>query len=140
MNIKIKLLSTYAYMPTRGTGESAGLDFYTPIDIIITPGQDVLIPLDLSIELPIGYVLIMKEKSGLAVKKKIIIGASVIDSDYRGNCHAHLFNLSTRPAIFDKGNKICQGLVIPVILTIPIEVEELNNTRRGGGGFGSTGK
>ena len=140
MDLKIKLLSMNAYTPTKGTEESAGFDFYTPVDVIIPSRSDVLIPLDISMEMPIGFAMIMKEKSGLATKKKIVMGASVIDNDYRGNCHAHLFNLSDETVYFKKGEKVCQGVMLSVPYIEVVEVEELNNTVRGEGGFGSTGR
>jgi dUTP pyrophosphatase len=141
MNLKIKLLSKDAYMPTRGTSGSAGIDFYTPKDIVISPKNDLLVPLDIAMKIPEGMFIMMKEKSGLALNKKIIMGASVIDSDYRGNCHAHLFNLSDDNVIFEKGEKICQGILMNYYSYIGIkQVEKLNNTERAGGGFGSTGK
>ncbi|MDD5651149.1 MAG: dUTP diphosphatase [Candidatus Nanoarchaeia archaeon] len=138
--LNIQLLSENAKMPTRGTKESAGLDFYTPINIIIEPRKDVLIPLDICVEMPQGYTLIMKEKSGIATKKKCDILACVIDSDYRGNVHAHLYNNSDHEVTFTKGDKICQGLVFPVWNGVPKLVNEVDvNTERKDGGFGSTG-
>jgi dUTP pyrophosphatase len=137
--LNVKLLSKNAKMPTRGTVQSAGLDFYTPKDFIIFPREAILIPLDISIEMPEGYAIIMKEKSGVSTRTRTDLGACVIDSDYRGNCHVHLFNNSDEEVIFNKGDKVCQGLIVPVWIGQPKEVEELNmNTERGEGGFGST--
>lgn len=139
--LRIQLLSKNAKMPTRGTRESAGLDFYTPIEIKIGAREDALVPLDICLEMPNGYVLIMKEKSGIAVKKKLDMGACVIDSDYRGNVHAHLYNNSDDEVILDKGDKICQGIVVPIWNGLPEKVEYIDkNTERKEGGFGSTGK
>jgi dUTP pyrophosphatase len=139
-DLNIELLSDNAKIPTRGTEESAGIDFYTPIDIKIDPRKDILIPLDICIELPKGYALIMKEKSGIAAKKKLDILACVIDSDYRGNIHAHLYNNSDDFVFFEKRDKICQGIIIPIWLGKINVMNIINkNTERKDGGFGSTG-
>lgn len=138
--MNVQLLSENAKVPTRGTKYSAGLDFYTPIGIQIKPRNDILIPLDLIVEIPSRFVLIMKEKSGIAIKKKLNIGAAVIDSDYRGNIHCHLINNSDEIVYFNKGDKICQGIIIPIWLGIPTVVDIISkDTERSDGGFGSTG-
>lgn len=140
-NLNVQLLSKDARIPTRGTKESAGIDFYTPIDVSIEPRKDILISLDLCVEIPKGYTLIMKEKSGIAAKKKLDIGGSVIDSDYRGSIHCHLFNNSDDTVFFKKGDKVCQGIIIPVWLGEVDVVSFINkNTERKDGGFGSTGE
>ena len=137
--LKVKLLSENAKMPTRGTPGSSGLDVYTPIDIDIYPRKDVLIPLDLAFEIPFGWDLSVYNKSGIATKKKLDKGAELIDSDYRGNCHIHFFNNSDEIVHFNKGDKISQ-LVMREVWMGDIEiVDELNDTIRGEGGFGSTG-
>ena len=138
--LKVKLLSEDAKMPTRGTPGSSGLDVYTPVDIIIQPRQDVLIPLDLAFEIPFGWDLSVYNKSGIATKKKLDKGAELIDSDYRGNCHIHFFNNSDEAVKFNKGDKISQLVMREVWMGELQQVDELdNNTERGTGGFGSTG-
>jgi dUTP pyrophosphatase len=140
--LNIELVDKYAKMPTRGTDDSAGLDFYTPVDFHINPGEDALIPLGIKTEFPKGYALIMKEKSGLATKKKLEILACVIDADYRGIVHAHLHNTSkTEAAFFHSGEKVCQGIIVPIWTGTPKMVEFIDEaTQRGTLGFGSTGK
>jgi dUTP pyrophosphatase len=139
-DLNIELLSDNAKEPIRGTEESAGIDFFTPIDVKIEPRKDILIPLDISVEIPKGFAMIMKEKSGIATKKKLDILACVIDSDYRGNVHSHLYNNSDEVVSFEKGDKICQGIIVPVWLGKVNVVDSINrNTERGAGGFGSTG-
>jgi dUTP pyrophosphatase len=139
--LNIELMSKNAKIPTRGTKGSAGLDFYTPVSFTIPPRGDSLVPLGIRVEFPEGYVLIMKEKSGLAVKKKIHIGACVIDSDYRGEPHVHLFNNSDQIVSFKKGEKVCQGIITYVWTGTPILKECIKiNTGRGEDGFGSTGE
>jgi dUTP pyrophosphatase len=139
--LKVELLSEDAKMPIRAHPGDAGLDFYTPKEISIFPRSDILIPLDLRIEMPRGYALIIQEKSGVSTKKKTNLGAKVIDADYRGNCHVHLFNHSDSIIHFNKGDKVAQGVVFPIWDGQPIQVESISaNTLRGSGGFGSTGE
>ena len=90
-------------------------------------------------EFPRGFALVMKEKSGVATKKKISILANLIDSDYRGIVHAHLHNTSPSDiAIFKEGEKVCQGIVVPLWIGLPKQVDHIDeNTERGTGGFGS---
>ena len=137
--LKVKLLSENAKMPTRGTPGSSGLDVYTPMDVIIPAWGDALIPLDLSFEIPYGWDLSVYNKSGVSTKKKLFKGAELIDSDYRGNCHIHLFNHSDVDIKFKKGDKISQLVMRPVWMGDVVQVDELDETVRGAGGFGSTG-
>lgn len=138
--LKIKLLKEGTKLPTRGTIGSAGLDFYSPKTYILFPRSDQLIPLDLAIELPIGFAMIMKEKSGLAIKKKLDILACVIDSDYRGCIHAHIYNNSNTFRTIKKGSKVCQGIIVPIWNGNIKEIKKLTFTNRGSKGFGSTGE
>ena len=140
-NLKIELVDHNAKMPTRGTAESAGLDLYTPYALSIEPGTDILIPLGLKVEFPKGFAMVVVEKSGIATKKKMDLGAKLIDSDYRGICHVHLFNNGSDVVTFDAGDKVAQAIIVPVWTGQPIEVDSVNSdTERGAGGFGSTGK
>lgn len=137
--IKISLLSNNAKIPTIGSIGSAGIDFYTPVNCVIKPWGDLNIPLDISIKIPKNYCMVMKEKSGVSLNKKLHIGACVIDSDYRGNIHAHFFNNSNKKVIFKKGDKIIQGIIIPYINDFKIVNKIKIDTKRGKNGFGSTG-
>lgn len=133
--------------PVRGHSTDAGIDFFIPNDYEecwLKPGEDVLVDSGIKVIVPKGYALIFKEKSGIAVNRKLTVGAAVVDSDYRGVVHFHLFNSSNETVkAFDPGDKIIQGLVVPVSLCTPFEVSndkyDLNETERGEGGFGSTG-
>ncbi len=139
--IRYQLLSKDAYPPTRGTSGSSGLDVYTPKDISINPREDILIPLDIRFEIPFGWDCVVHNKSGVSTKKKLIVGAHLIDSDYRGNCHAHLFNISNGMVFFKRGDKIAQLVIREVWMGELEEVKEIIiDTIRGDGGFGSTGK
>ena len=127
--------------PTYGTEGSAGLDFYLPGEYSITlqPGLNK-IDLGIAMEVPEGYVLLLKEKSGLAVKHEMLRYAGVIDSDYRGEISVLYFYPKAETAKIMGGSKIVQGLFIPVSQFELKEVSELSDTIRGEGGYGSTGE
>lgn len=139
--LKVQRLSENAKLPVRGTEYSSGLDVFSPIDCIIKANSDLLIPLDLRFEIPIGWDLSVYNKSGIATKKKLFKGAELIDCDYRGNCHIHLFNYSNIDVEIKKGDKISQLVMRQVWLG---EIEEVDNisieTKRSINGFGSTGE
>lgn len=138
--LEIELIHQNAKFPTRGTVDSSGLDFYTPVDVIIEPNSDVLIPLGLKMRFSKGYSLIFKEKSGIATKKKLDLGACVVDSDYRNEVMVHLVNNSNEIQEFKVGNKIVQAIVVPIWLGLPevvSNIDENETTRKGG--FSSTG-
>ena len=139
-NLKVELVDARAKLPERACDSDAGLDLFTPDDIIIEPGKDKLIPLGIKVEFPAGYAMIVKEKSGLATKKKLDVGACVIDAGYRGICHVHLFNNGDELVCFKAGEKVAQAIIVPVWDGQPELVEKVNeNTERGTGGFGHTG-
>ncbi len=138
--LKIKLLSDNAKLPTRGTPESSGLDVYTPIDFIIPARGDYLVPLDIQVDIPFGWDLCVYNKSGISSKKHLCKGAELIDSDYTGNCHVHLFNHSDKDVEFKKGDKIAQLVMREVWMGEVEQVDTIEKqTERGSGGFGSTG-
>lgn len=138
--LKVKLLSENAKVPTRGTSQSSGLDVYSPIDFTIPARGDYLVPLDLSFDIPIGWDLSVYNKSGVSTKKHLCKGAELIDSDYTGNVHVHLFNHSDIDVSFKKGDKIAQLVMREVWLGSLEVVDDIaKETDRGLGGFGSTG-
>ena len=132
--------------PVRAHPTDAGIDFFVPNDfeeVILKPGEDVLIDSGIKVIVPECFALIFKEKSGIAVKRKLTIGAAVVDSDYRGVVHFHLFNNGTTDQKISAGDKIVQGIVFPISLC---QTELISNneydkftTDRGEGGFGSSG-
>ena len=139
--LKVELTSPEAKMPTRATSGDAGLDLYTPRLVTIPANGDLCFPIDIKVEFPKGYAMIVAEKSGVSTKKKLDIGAKIIDSGYRGICHVHLFNNSKYDVSFLAGEKVAQALVVPVWDGHPIVVDKVNmDTVRGEGAFGSTGK
>lgn len=133
--------------PTRGTPQSAGLDFYIPTDYEqknpLWPGQSVCIPSGIKANVPEGHALIAFNKSGVALKKSLDVGACVVDEDYQGEIHLHLTNVGKEKVFLSAGDKIVQFVLLPVFYD-GVEVVELddlysNETTRGSGGFGSTG-
>ena len=133
--------------PVRANPTDAGIDFYIPNDFeetTLLPNEDILIDSGIKVVVPKGYALIFKEKSGVATKRKLTIGDCVVDADYRGNVHFHLFNNGKESQTISAGDKIVQGLLIPVNLDNLEEISNdeytcFENTSRGAGGFGSTG-
>ena len=138
---KIKEVKT----PTRGTPESAGIDFFVPEGIVakLYPGASCVIPSGIKANVPEGYALIAFNKSGVAVKKNLYVGACVVDEDYQGEIHINLTNVGTESVEISGGEKIIQFILLPVFYDIIEEVELENlyeeTTVRGEGGFGSTG-
>lgn len=152
--------------PVRGTGKSAGIDFFVPKDfekIDIMPHKDILIPSGIKASIPEGYMLMAAEKSGVTVsmvacaksgrtpkpganEAPTVLGAKIVDEDYQGEIHIHVINVGVHPVTVAPDMKIAQFILVPVSYDDIEEVtseEELYNgveTQRGDGGFGSTGE
>ena len=128
-----------AYMPTRACATDAGLDLYSPKYVIIPPRHAMTINTGVHVELPENTVGMVKSKSGLNVEHGIQ-SEGVIDVGYTGSIRVKLYNHSNRWYQVSKGDKISQLVILP-ILTPNLElVDELDETERGNGGFGSTGR
>ena len=145
MELKIKLLSPNAALPQYATPGSAAMDLTACIDepVTIAPRQLVTLPTGVAIALPSAqYVALVFARSGLGVKHGVALsnGVGVIDSDYRGEIRVGLTNLSDIPYTIQPGDRIAQLMVVPVARAAVLELEELPDTARGAGGFGSTGK
>ena len=132
--------------PTRGTPQSAGLDFYVPEDFnraCIGVGEKVFIPSGIKANVPEGYALIAFNKSGIALKKSLFVGACVVDEDYQGEIHLHVVNVGDKTTMISPGEKLVQLVLLPVLYDTIEVVEESElfeqSTIRGPGGFGSTG-
>ena len=130
--------------PNRGTSVSAGIDFYVPEDFETTtlkPGESVLIPSGIKVQIPRGYALIAFNKSGVSVKQGMSVGACVVDEDYEGEVHLHMINTSDKDQTIVTGQKLVQFVLIPVSYFDVEEVDDIpqRDTERGAGGFGSTG-
>ena len=133
------LLDKGAYMPERAHKTDAGLDIKSPFGFVIPRGGARVIDTGVHIQLPAGTVGMLKSKSGLNIKHGIT-SEGVIDEGYTGSIRAKLYNNGGGDVIIDKGDKITQLVILP-ILTPDIEiVDSLEETERGANGFGSTGK
>lgn len=145
MELKIKLLSPNATLPQYATAGSAAMDLTACIDqpLTILPRQLVSVPTGIAIALPSAdYVALIFARSGLGVKHGITLSnaVGVIDSDYRGEIRVGLTNLSDVPYTVQPGDRIAQLAVMPVTQATVVAVDQLDETDRGAGGFGSTGK
>lgn len=133
------MLDEGAYMPTRAHSTDAGLDLYSPVDVMIMPQASAVIDTGVHVELPPGSVGFLKSKSGLNVKHGIL-GEGVIDAGYTGSIRVKLYNHSEEGYYIQRGDKITQLVILPVILPDLEQVDSLEDTERGCGGFGSTGR
>jgi dUTP pyrophosphatase len=138
MKIKIKL-DEGAKMPTRAHITDAGLDLYARETQIISAKESAKFDTGVHIEIPVGYVGMLKSKSGLNVNHGIT-SEGVIDAGYTGSITAKLYNNSGYDYKVNAGDKITQLVIMPIITPELEEVETLEETERGSGGFGSTGK
>ncbi|WVQ64461.1 uncharacterized protein L199_002628 [Kwoniella botswanensis] len=135
----IKKLSPAATLPTRGSPLSAGYDLYSAEEKVIPARGKALIDLQISIAVPEGTYGRVAPRSGLASKHSIDTGAGVIDADYRGPVMVLLFNLSDEDFTVKKGDRVAQLILEKIVLADIAEVDDLDATSRGSGGFGSTG-
>ena len=141
--ILIKRLSKEVPLPKYETDGSSGLDLAAYIDknIEIKPGKSGVIPTGLSVAIPKNFEIQIRPRSGLAAKNQISVlnTPGTIDADYRGELKVILINLSEKSFIVEKGLRIAQMVLCPVVKAKLKEVKSLENTKRGSGGFGSTG-
>ena len=141
-NVKIKKLSENAIIPTYGSPFSAGADLYSAMDdVTIAPHTTILIKTGIALELPIGFVGLIYARSGLASKRGLAPAnkVGVIDCDYRGEVMVALHNHSEVAQYIAKGERIAQLVITPYVVADFEETDELSETVRGEGGFGSTG-
>ena len=142
--ISVKLLRDGAKLPTYGSAEAAGADLYACLeaDITIAPGETVFIPTGFAMVVPRGCAGLIYARSGLACNRGLAPAnkVGVIDSDYRGEVIVALHNHGTAPQMVAHGERIAQLVITPVYTPGFVTVEELDDTARGDGGFGSTGK
>lgn len=147
MNIKIKKLTDTAKLPTRGSEYAAGYDLYADIrnsevnGIGIPPHKTIKVGTGIALEIPDGYFGGIFPRSGLSTKKGLRPANTpgCIDSDYRGEIIVALHNDSDEVQYIDNGERIAQLVVIPFLVVDFTETDELSDTNRGSGGFGSTG-
>ena len=143
MKVNIKKLNENAVIPTYGSEYSAGADLYACIDsdITILPGETKLIKTGLAIEVPVGYGAFIYARSGLASKRGLAPAnkVGVVDADYRGEVMVALHNHSNEEQTIGAGERIAQMVIAPFLKAEFDVVDELSDTARGVGGFGSTG-
>jgi dUTP pyrophosphatase len=142
MKIKKKKLTQNAMIQAYQTKEAAGFDLHSIEDVVIKPGERKLIGTGLAFEIEFGYEVQIRPRSGLAYKHGITVlnTPGTIDSDYRGEIKVLLINHGNEEFEIKKNERIAQAVIAPVIQAEIVEVEELSDTDRGSGGFGSTGK
>ncbi len=142
--IRVKKLKENAILPTYGSAEAAGADLYACLaePIVIDPGASVFVPTGLAMEIPRGYAGLIYARSGLACKRGLAPAnkVGVVDSDYRGEFMVVLHNHGSISQEITHGERIAQLVIAPVFTPGFTEVDELTDTKRSAGGFGSTGK
>ena len=142
-DVAVKKLRPNAVLPTYGSEFAAGADLYACLDeaVTIAPHETKLIPTGLAMELPLGWAGLVYARSGLASKRHLAPAnkVGVIDPDYRGEVMVALHNHGTEPQTIDPGERIAQLVLTPYLTARFLEAEELSDTVRGEGGFGSTG-
>ena len=147
MKIKIKREDSSIQLPEYASSGAAGFDLRASHDAIVNPNGTTIIDTGLAFEIPEGYEMQIRPRSGLSAKTKLRVANSpgTIDSDYRGNVKIILDNIYDKNSggldkfTIRKGDRIAQGVIVPVLQVVFEEVEELNETEREKGGLGSTG-
>ena len=139
MELKVKKIHRDAKLPVHQHKGDAGLDVFSCVDCVLDVGETKPVPSGIQIAIPEGFVGLIWDKSGISIKG-IHRLAGVVDSSYRGEVRVVMTNLGKEPFIIEKGMKIAQLLIQSVEILDVIETEELEDTSRGEGGFGSTGK
>ena len=147
MIIQYKRLDEYVKVPTRSNPSDAGLDVYANVrdPIVIEPQESAIIPTGLKFGIPHGYMLQVMNRSSIAAKRGLMVGAHVIDSGYDGEIFINLHNVGNGPQLIRYGDKIAQLLMIPVVAFRPYPIqgelyqEAITISDRGDGALGSTG-
>ena len=141
VEVKIKRLDPELPLPRKATPGSSGFDIYSRVDLVIKPGEIKGVPSGVILEIPEGYEVQVRPRSGLALKHGVSIlnAPGTIDADYRGEVMVILFNFSNRPFRIKRGERIAQIVPMKLPEVKLVEVNNLTLTSRGSGGFGSTG-
>lgn len=142
--VRVKRVLEGAKLPTYGSAAAAGADLYACLEeaVTIQPGETVFIPTGIALEVPQGCAGLIYARSSMGAKRGLAPAnkVGVIDSDYRGQVMVALHNHSALPQSVEPQERIAQLLITPVYTPGFVETEELSDTQRGAGGFGSTGK
>lgn len=140
INLNFKKLKEEAVLPAYAHSDDAGFDLFSLEDYSLKPGERHLFLTGLSSEIPSGYFVVIKPKSGLAAKAGIDVLAGVIDAGYRGEWGVILINFGNEKYEFKKGDKIAQGILLKTENGRIIESDKISESERQNGGFGSTGR
>ena len=138
-SLKFQKLDDDAKLPTRGSAKSAGLDLYSIEEVTLAPGERAAVKTGLVVAIPEGFYGRIGPRSGLAVKHGIDTLAGIVDADYRGEILCAIINLGQETVTLKKGERIAQLIIESIITLEPVWAESLDETKRGAGGFGSTG-
>ena len=142
--IRVKKLHPNAVLPTYGSADAAGADLYACLEeaVTIQPGEIFWVPTGIALEVPKGCAGLVYARSSMGAKRGLAPAnkVGVVDSDYRGEIKVVLLNHSKEAQILQPGERVAQFVITPVLQPAYEEVEELTDTSRGAGGFGSTGK
>ena len=142
--IRVKKLNPKAILPTYGSAEAAGADLYACLEeaVTIQPGEIFWVPTGIALEVPKGCAGLVYARSSMGAKRGLAPAnkVGVVDSDYRGEIKVVLLNHSNQPQTLLPGERVAQFVITPVLQPVYEEVEDLSDTDRGAGGFGSTGK
>ena len=142
--IRVKLMKEGAKLPAYGSAEAAGADLYACLEdsVVIQPGTTAFLPTGIALEVPKGCAGLIYARSGMACKRGLAPAnkVGVVDSDYRGEIVVALHNHGNAPQTVENGERIAQFLITPVLTPAYKAVQELTETVRSGGGFGSTGR
>jgi len=138
VELKVKRIYPEAKLPSYGHRGDAGLDLFSRVDCVLGAGEIKAVPTGIQVAIPQGHVGLIWDKSGISLKGVHKL-AGVVDAGYRGEVQVVMVNLSRRAYPVKKGMKIAQMLIQPIIEIRVVETDELDDTARGEGGFGSTG-
>lgn len=142
--VRVKILREGAKLPTYGSALAAGADLYACLDAAVTiaPGETAFIPTGIALEVPVGCAGLIYARSGMACKRGLAPAnkVGVVDSDYRGEIIVALHNHGNVSQTVENGERVAQFVITPVLTPVYEAVEELTDTARNQGGFGSTGK
>ena len=142
--VRVKILKEGAKLPTYGSAQAAGADLYAWLEAPVTigSGETAFIPTGIALEVPVGCAGLIYARSGLACKRGLAPAnkVGVVDSDYRGEIIVALHNHGKAPQTVENGERVAQFVITPVLTPAYEMVEELSDTARNQGGFGSTGK
>ena len=140
-SVLVKVLDTGLEAPSRAHPTDAGVDLRATVDVTVPAGGRVLVPTGVAVAVPVGWVGLVCPRSGLASKQGLTItnAPGVVDSDYRGEVLV-ILQATDGPVDVARGDRIAQLVVVPCLLGAWVEVEDLDDTERGAGGHGSTGR